>query len=186
MHFLSIAISTTAFASLAVGIESPIPGYGVETLQWKVDVAPGETKVMNGTVEEVYQQILKSNPEFKLGGDAQALRRATHLQKRSVNCGTWPLADKGRIQQGINYLRGVGGAPRNGPGPGNCGRVSCSYNAAIWWCNDDRSPKTLDNWNWIADSAQYILSVCAPSVNQVSGQNFERGNWNTIVKRDGC
>ncbi|KAL4932531.1 uncharacterized protein BDV17DRAFT_254644 [Aspergillus undulatus] len=21
-------------------------------------------------------------------------------------------------------------------GPGACGRVSCSYDAAIWWCND--------------------------------------------------
>jgi len=26
--------------------------------------------------------------------------------------------------------------PANGPGPGACGRVSCSWNSAIYWCND--------------------------------------------------
>ena len=38
----------------------------------------------------------------------------------------------------------------------------------------------------VANSAQYILNVCAPYVNQVSGQNFESGNWNTIVRGDSC
>jgi hypothetical protein len=36
----------------------------------------------------------------------------------------------------VRYLRRVQGRPRNGPRPGNCGRVSCSYKSAIWWCND--------------------------------------------------
>jgi hypothetical protein len=40
------------------------------------------------------------------------------------------------IINGIEYLGKVRGVPTNGPGPGNCGRVSCSSNSAIWWCND--------------------------------------------------
>lgn len=37
-----------------------------------------------------------------------------------------------------------------------------------------------------ADSAQFILQVCAPVADQVSGQKFELGNWNTIVRGDSC
>lgn len=48
----------------------------------------------------------------------------------------WGPADRDEIRKGIDYLYKVNGRPKNGPGPGNCGRVSCSNNAAIWWCND--------------------------------------------------
>ena len=45
-----------------------------------------------------------------------------------------------RINDGIKHLRKVSGKPReqaySGSGPyANCGRVSCSYNSAIYWCN---------------------------------------------------
>lgn len=43
----------------------------------------------------------------------------------------WGRCSTNRVQQGIYYLGDV-------PGPGSCGRVSCSYNAAIYWCNDVR------------------------------------------------
>ncbi|OAQ60323.1 hypothetical protein VFPPC_10740 [Pochonia chlamydosporia 170] len=175
---LSAVMATGVF-----GAEAPIPGYGVDVIQWNVEVAPGQTEVLNGTVQEVYAHALQINPKFTLAKSPDA--RDIH-QKRNVHCGNWPLADKGRIQEGIHYLRGVPGAPRNGPGPGNCGRVSCSHNSAIWWCNDNTTPKTLDNWHWIANSAQHIINTCGPSVGSVSGQNFEDGNWNTIVRGDSC
>lgn len=42
------------------------------------------------------------------------------------------------INNGISYLFKVVGSPSEGPGPGACARVSCSYKSAIWWCNDVR------------------------------------------------
>ncbi|KJK81277.1 hypothetical protein H634G_03296 [Metarhizium anisopliae BRIP 53293] len=182
---LTLLLSAVA-ATGVLSAEAPIPGYGVEVLQWDIEVAVGRTEVLNGTVQEVYAQALQINPKFTLTNAAEA-RDVHQKQKRSsVQCGNWPLADKGRIQEGINYLRGAPAAPRNGPGPGNCGRVSCSYNSAIWWCNDNTTPKTLDSWNWVADSAQHIVNTCAPAAARVSGQNFESGNWNTIVRGDSC
>jgi len=50
--------------------------------------------------------------------------------------GPWATASLQRIKEGIDYLRGVPGKPVLGPGPGTCKRVSCSYNSAIYWCND--------------------------------------------------
>lgn len=67
-----------------------------------------------------------------------------------------------RIKYGVEYLRKVKGTPGQGPGPvcpdtfpnqfqmnfcllirsqASCGRVSCSYHAAIFWCNDVRLPR---------------------------------------------
>lgn len=50
-----------------------------------------------------------------------------------------------RIKQGIEYLGTVPGSPGQGPGPGSCGRVSCSYGAAIYWCNDVSALSTTAN-----------------------------------------
>lgn len=34
----------------------------------------------------------------------------------------------------------TGRVPGDGPGPRNCGRVACTSNTVIWWCNDTRPP----------------------------------------------
>ncbi|OAR03175.1 hypothetical protein LLEC1_04011 [Akanthomyces lecanii] len=165
-------------------LSAPASGYGVDVLQWDVEVSPGQVQVLNGTVEEVYSQVLQLNPDYALSTTAQ---RRSELQPRSrLVCGNYGLAHKNRILEGVRYLRTLNAAPRNGPGPANCGRVSCSYNSAIWWCNDNTTPKTLDGWDWIANSAQTIVDSCASGASQVSGQNYEDGNWNTIVCSDSC
>ncbi|KAM3435425.1 hypothetical protein MY4824_004891 [Beauveria thailandica] len=186
-----VAVMLFGSTSLAAPSEStldqlsaPVSGYGVDVLQWDVEVSPGEVVLFNGTVEEVYSQVLELNPAYELSMSAQ---RRSNLERRSrVVCGNYGLASKDRIQEGINYLRTLNAAPRNGPGPANCGRVSCSYNSAIWWCNDNTTPKTLDGWDWLANSAQTIVNTCASGASQVSGQNYEDGNWNTIVCSDSC
>ena len=49
----------------------------------------------------------------------------------------WTACRVDTIDDGIYYLeKKAQGIPGEGPGPASCGRVSCSYNAAIWWCND--------------------------------------------------
>jgi hypothetical protein len=37
------------------------------------------------------------------------------------------------IDKGVQYLYDVKGKPSNEAG--KCGRVSCEWNSAIWWCN---------------------------------------------------
>lgn len=105
-------------------------------------MSPGQTHILNGTIQEVVAQAVEINPSYKLSSAKRAVDtsaiEARSLTKRNIICGNWPLADKGRILEGINYLNHLPASdrPTNGPGPGNCGRVSCSYNSAIWWCND--------------------------------------------------
>jgi hypothetical protein len=72
----------------------------------------------------------------KRDSDSHLFSRTDFRGSKYTCRGRWPECHPNPIRRGIEYLRYVQGRPRNGPGPGNCGRVSCSYNAAIWWCND--------------------------------------------------
>lgn len=87
----------------------------------------------------------------------------------------------------VYYLRRVPGKPTNGPGPGNCGRVSCSWNTGIYWCNDNKEAKTLDSFGDIADGAESIARWCSYVSGAVSlcrGQNFYEDGWNVIVREE--
>lgn len=122
--------------------------YGVWTPQWDFEVTPGgDHIVLNGTVEQVLEQLGESNPKlmasFNLfGEDGQIIKTRDEtdplpLKDFRPDCSSG--LEYGRIsawEDGIKYLKGVPGKPVNGPGPGQCGRVSCSWRTAIIWCND--------------------------------------------------
>jgi hypothetical protein len=109
-------------------------------IQWEIEVAPGQIARLNGTVQEVYAQALQINPNFKLktpSTPARPRRALAHQRSKVEDCNyPYPLAEASKIHDGVEYLRGVPGKPVEGPGPTACGRVSCSWKSAIWWCND--------------------------------------------------
>ncbi|KAK3369240.1 hypothetical protein B0T24DRAFT_681268 [Lasiosphaeria ovina] len=86
--------------------------------------------------------------------------RCRGLEKRDyTQCGIYPGASYLPIRDAITYLRNrISGHTGSGPGPNNCGRVSCSYRSAVWCCND-QNPVTiqLDGWGPVADAAQTII-----------------------------
>lgn len=124
----------------ALCLIAPPDGYGVFIPQWEVEVSPGgETLNLSGTVEEVHSQLLQLNHDWDTQYLEHKLTKRTDFSRSKYFCGRrWPRTGAGPIYDGINYLRRVPGRPANDAGPGNCGRVSCSYDAAIWWCNDVR------------------------------------------------
>lgn len=63
------------------------------------------------------------------------------------------------IRQGIDYLRKIHGDCTNGPGPGNCSRVSCSYQSGIWFCNDNPHPISVP-CSAFGDRAWDIVEKC--------------------------
>ncbi|KDN65353.1 hypothetical protein CSUB01_08375 [Colletotrichum sublineola] len=179
--------------------------YGVEILEWEIQAFPsGPTLVLNGTIEEVNDQLLKINPNFavdfssELGegmdfvGDSPAepsVEKRTDFSGSRYMCDTrdWVPCYTNRIKNGISHLRRTSGRPKNGPGPGNCGRVSCSGRSAIWWCNDERSTKELGAFSSIADGAQYLVDRCQIGrglIAKMAGQVFHKTNWNVIVRYD--
>ncbi|KAK0672294.1 hypothetical protein QBC41DRAFT_299781 [Cercophora samala] len=97
------------------------------------------------------------------------------------------FASRGAIRAGIQYLRKVPGTAKNGAGPDNCGRVSCSWNSAIIWCNQDDVEKEVE-WNQIADGARDISYKCLfdVHVNVVRGHVDYDDKWGVIVRKDTC
>ncbi|KAF4551509.1 Hypothetical protein D9617_13g100090 [Elsinoe fawcettii] len=184
-------------AVLSLGInaatpELPIPGYGVTDLTWNIKVTSnGPVVQVNGTVQEVIASLSKDYPELQATIDersAAALDVRTivshlALHKRDyTRCNYWPYAHTVDITRGIRDLRGVPGQPGAGPGPGNCGRVSCYAGSQIWWCNDNTSPFSLGSFSDIANAAQVIVNDCSRGGNDVSGQRFHDNNINVIVR----
>ena len=101
--------------------------------------------ILNGTVQEVHAELLKLNPnwdeDFSFNDHSSNLAKRTYFDPKDEHyCGgRFPVVDlswKWAIDDGISYLRKVGGNPIAPTGPGWCSRVSCSNDAAIKWCND--------------------------------------------------
>lgn len=104
------------------------------------------------TATKIYQDIIQLNStlnttEALFDGDELSSRAPSDYTPINLDCwvnmNKYDRASVYYIWQGIDYLESVPGTPGNGPGPGNCGRVSCSYSSAIYWCNDVSSLSTL-------------------------------------------
>ncbi|CAN8105439.1 unnamed protein product [Discula destructiva] len=110
----------------------------------------------------------------------------------SFTCNAFTDADCLRIAEGISYLNSVSGSPAAGPAPLGCGRVSCSYNSAIWWCNNNTTPYTLDSFSLIANGAQQVMDDCSfeqydhRCTGGVNGEQWYSGNWVVLVKDASC
>lgn len=171
--------ANTAFRSntQVLGLAKPLEQYEFVTdpLTWEVDPFNNGTMVnLTGTVQEVYAQIIKINPDFKLNVPDHKLEDDVPNDDPTGSSDTpyalcyhtlhntygWNSADESRIKEGISYLRGVPGQPHASPGHGQCSRVSCSYNAAIYWCSDHADAFSLPSFGVIADCAEIARANC--------------------------
>ncbi|KAL3456003.1 hypothetical protein BJX64DRAFT_271465 [Aspergillus heterothallicus] len=211
MKFSTVIALLPALSALVHGAavsrrSSPITGYSLWQPEWEIETSPGKTIKARGTIQQVRDEALKVNSNWeaeyiepaRVKREAQSSPPASSeiLAKRTdfqtdgrVDCGgQWEQTSRDDIMRGIFYLRDVPGRPTNGPGPGACGRVSCSYGAAIWWCNDENEAKTLESYGSIADGAMAIVDKCSyyqpGTYIKVSGQAFHNTNWNVIVRAD--
>ncbi|KAK3402526.1 hypothetical protein B0T20DRAFT_388235 [Sordaria brevicollis] len=165
-------------------LQNPLSGHNIHNTTWENTVNTTTPVVQHAT----HNTIRNDGPD-------QHLQRRQSLDYESIKCNAnfgpmSSLAWAKDIQDGINYLRGVKGRPGNGPGPNRCGRVSCAYSWAIFWCNEDpTAAKELDSYNIIADAAQIIQDECKIEYGQrcfgwVEGQVFMKDRWSVIVRQD--
>jgi hypothetical protein len=140
---------------------SPLEGYEIVEPVLEIEVVPGQPPVaFHGSVQDVLLQLETDYPDFAAKthdkitailetvaeeGEAPPPPETSPavpegLTKRDHNiCFTWPNGKEVRMRENIGYLYGVPGRPWLAPGPRVCARVSCAWNAAVWWCNDVRA-----------------------------------------------
>ncbi|KAL6922393.1 hypothetical protein FSHL1_006352 [Fusarium sambucinum] len=208
MHLQRLLLLSVSLLPFVRAIVTPIKGYGVVIPEWEVEVTSGNTTVLQGTIQEVHARLLQMNPNWD-DEYLNSTHKTTNTEKGDSNMHLfgrndfkgaryectehWPECEPSPIATSINHLRSIQGKPMNGPGPGTCVRVSCSQNAAILWCNDDASWKTLDEFGVIADGAEFVGKMCTRwgwDVGRyrafLSGQVFHKDNWKVIVQKDEC
>ncbi|KZL67480.1 hypothetical protein CI238_01014 [Colletotrichum incanum] len=166
--------------------------------RWKFEPFPGVNVVLNGTIEQALAELKQINPNYSPFSSAlhepiSSLRkRQRHetYQRDSVLCNNpnWGLVHVVASQVGIDYLKAVKGQPSAGPGPGNCGRVSCGYMTAVWFCNDNTHDITIESFYELAEMAAIIQYYCAIGRRtDFNGQAFHQtDNWNVVLGGAAC
>ncbi|KAI1246907.1 hypothetical protein MGN70_010792 [Eutypa lata] len=197
MLFISLIVAALFGALTAArGLKSPLEGYTVVPMSWNaVNTTDGSKIVLYGTIQELYEQ-LESLDDAKIGNGTNATSTATNEETRSLtprskdNTICWVGGNgsvkNGWLQEGINYLKQHTQGPCTaGRGPGNCARISCSFNTAIWLCNDDPEYEVSRRCPDIATYAEDIREKCTFGLS-IQGQEFDTDGFNVMVGRDWC
>ncbi|KYK57127.1 hypothetical protein DCS_04134 [Drechmeria coniospora] len=182
-----------------LGSVAPRGGYKVALPSWTVEIVPGRTVVLNGTIQQVQAQLNRMNlsrtahvPET----DNSTLH-SRHASEGTFSfpgyiqsfCNVFPKADPKNLFSSIRMLRDDDAnkkEPTLGPGPNLCSKISCQNWAAVWWCNDNSTPMTLSSANSVADGADYIMAECGGSKSDYSGQVFHPTGWNVVLRYSNC
>ncbi|KAI1261263.1 hypothetical protein F5Y18DRAFT_431346 [Xylariaceae sp. FL1019] len=181
------------------------PNHTLSTISWTLPIIEGgEEYTFNGTIEEVYAQVNDQRAKLGFGPLDDPLNDSTHtkemevgdiLQGRSLNhtecrIGLLGAASSEKVLNGIKYINKLRTKCSNGPGPGNCGRISCSWNSAIYWCNDKPVASELYDCSSFAKYAQAIYDECSYqvglSLDLVWGQAWDTDNFRVIIGLDHC
>ncbi|KAH8764807.1 hypothetical protein F5883DRAFT_715448 [Diaporthe sp. PMI_573] len=201
--FASVIITAmVALVVNAVDSRSAIDGYEIVEITWTVqpDISGALPFNVTGTVQDVWKHINTTWPGYPLPkmdwppASWPPPRPDHNLTDGYLKC-VYPFrmdARRSAIKEGISYLRQVPGRPGMPPGPGSCGRVSCSDQSAIYWCNDHDDSFWVDSFGAIADGAHDINRNCVPGASQwappeiliwTKGQIFF-DKWNVVVRGD--
>ncbi|KAL4917803.1 hypothetical protein BDW62DRAFT_201359 [Aspergillus aurantiobrunneus] len=165
---------------------------------WEIAPTPDATpSTLTGTISELHAQLRALNPNYDSDWNDpepqpqsqpspdNGLALSPRSPDHDVDCWDhaveWGVPVKG-VKEGIETMRGFRGHPYLGAGPGECARITCSWNSAIWWCNDNLKPKRLPSFDNIADGAQVILDHCTDNRETVVGELNHADKWRVIVR----
>ncbi|ODA82670.1 hypothetical protein RJ55_01178 [Drechmeria coniospora] len=190
--FILITIALAAFPSGDASVLTP----AVVPMEWQVQAfVDGPTLTLNGTVQDVERQLIAINPNYKTADFHNRTAAGRDVERRLDFSGADIICSKklfGSVKsKGFNdaYARfnNMQGRPNLPPGPKVCSRISCSWDTALWLCNDMPGRMLLDTWNTVFKALNEIWRRCSNNSNKgVGGQIFHRTNWNMIMTSDRC
>ncbi|KAJ4129087.1 hypothetical protein NW768_007618 [Fusarium equiseti] len=216
---VAIALALANFSLVAAAPASKVFDESVfnnaDTPTWKIAVVDGKAPIeLKGTIQDVMDQLKVNYPEYvrKAQGEIDAAIKAEdesgvneppspesqaldRLQKRDSNiCWNFPAAREKPIHKGINYLRGLRGSLTVRAGPRVCDRISCDEDAAIFICNDNRTPFYIPTWDHVANAAAACNNECRrfcfgcgiDTAWYTAGQRFHDANFNVIIREHKC
>ncbi|RCI16112.1 hypothetical protein L249_3216 [Ophiocordyceps polyrhachis-furcata BCC 54312] len=162
------------------------PSASAQVSLWTIFDSKGHPHLINGTLEEAYQTMRVIDPNFQPPPEPGNRSLYARAYEFGIKCDGAGPAYLGEIKKGIDYLTTIPGSPMIA-GSSSCERVSCSWNSAIWLCNEGQRSLTISNWLEVARSAQGIVDRCMlPGEILVMGHSFEAVGWRTVVGHSSC
>ncbi|KAH7131336.1 hypothetical protein EDB81DRAFT_950651 [Dactylonectria macrodidyma] len=196
------AILTVFYAALASASLLPPAIRSAKTVEKVVIPGPikdvfSETSVVEGGLYsrelEEPEQVKKDERPDEM--DIDDFHASNNFDKRAkegeTNCrwGGRGSAATLAIRDGIDYIKDnwFGANCVVEAGPKKCQRFTCSWNSAIWLCNDTKKKINVP-CRYIAYSAEKIIDKCGwyDWEPRVQGQRFHNQDWNVIVGKDSC
>ncbi|KAH8774437.1 hypothetical protein F5883DRAFT_641059 [Diaporthe sp. PMI_573] len=166
---------------------TPLPGYGIDNIQWSFKHPIGDPVFINGTVQDVANQ-LEDTEIMQPDSHSQYLRSLMHDQKHSDAkdtmsvkfCGSFPMANSHHTSAQISAIVTASGPAVIGPGPGNCAQRNTTI------VLPQGTEELGDAVDAIIDEC-CVTTQCRVSPNfPISGQAFSNKGWNVIVRADDC
>ncbi|KAK3391275.1 hypothetical protein B0H63DRAFT_520469 [Podospora didyma] len=181
------------------------PPYWWGKVAWSGQILPDgpNVTVMGASLYDIEQKIARTYPGFTWetapGGGYQEPAAAENtynttdslnaianydIDLMGINCREGQRSRSKYIHNGVNYLRKVPGWCENGPGPDNCGQISCSYKTAIVWCNDN----TVSYGRPCRDFGNFtneIVKQCGNGT-QFGGQLYHSDNFRVRIQWSEC
>ncbi|RMX87630.1 hypothetical protein D0868_14951 [Hortaea werneckii] len=175
----------------------------------------GDDVELQGTIESVAAQLRDINPDWHPGVVGKNTPSKTDTAKRAEVSPNTTLLSKGFaeviadkfdqispplcnddlggqryartriLSNGADYLKGLNGNCRQPPR--SCGRVSCSYDAGISFCNDGNNDIYVPCAE-LGRRVDGIVGLCGDGGTRMftKGQVFDTDNWNVIAARSDC
>ncbi|OIW31263.1 hypothetical protein CONLIGDRAFT_713713 [Coniochaeta ligniaria NRRL 30616] len=199
---LSSLLPLLASSSLVSALESPLPDHDLQEQVWTVPITPGgPTVTINGTVQQLFAQLTKLNPNYEAEFPPQTPdigQPRTGIDKRDLNdhkMGRYSCAydfygvglgyiRSEHVERGlVEYLDKVPGHPKLAPDA--CSKVSCDLAQGVFWCNHGTSEKVLENFKVIADAAREVIKLCKHGTRgDGAGQIEFQDHWSVIYRAD--
>ncbi|RDL38352.1 uncharacterized protein BP5553_02692 [Venustampulla echinocandica] len=197
MQLTTIVLSLFGFFIVARAADSDLNlPYPLVPFQYN-GILGGHNVQLNGTIQDIYAQMKELHPDFELEHAIQSRAEASNLTTHDIAntfdyycCPVpghkWQWALGPHILDGIKYLKGIDICD---VGASSCVRIGCSWNSAIYLCNDNRF-KITPMCNYIASYAKDLIDKCSeyPPVHTflTCGQEFDTDGYNVIVREDRC
>lgn len=163
-------IATRVSQVLADNItDTDVPhGQTLVEAQWEVQpFTDGPIVLLNGTIQDVIQQLKVINPSITNDPDTLPIRNSpfngTTIKTPSgtCTCDNHKGGDLDTAIDEVHYLNGLTGQPRMGTGPRTCNRPSCEWDVGIYGCN---FVSDLPGW-------------CIPPTRRKTQKEYWNGEW---------
>ncbi|KAI1362725.1 hypothetical protein F5Y08DRAFT_262192 [Xylaria arbuscula] len=110
-------------------------------------------------------------PHFLSRNQTTDRENTPNFRAMKLDCGCLAYPAEQTVADGAKYLRRLPDEMICTNAPRTCGQISCSYNVAILWCNDDDEGVNRHRCNEFADYAQWIHDACAGAYTNCIGGN---------------